>query len=306
MALNPLFFLNFAPAMAENNLKNSEKSIQTGKISILISLSLVLFMVGLLALVLINTRKVSNHVKENINLNVFISDSAAQSEISALQKQLDATEYVKGTQFVTKEQAAAEFKEELGEDFVNFLGYNPLRSSIDVKVNADYANADSLMKIEKLLMANPIVREVYYQKSLVNLVNENVRKIGLFLMVLSILLSIISIALINHSIRLYIYSKRFLIRTMQLVGATHGFIRKPFLSRAVFDGIMASIITWLMLAGVIFLLEKNIPELIELRDVDTFAVLFAVVPVLGMLITVGSTYFAMSKYLKLQTEELYK
>ena len=292
--------------MAENNLKNSEKSIQTGKISILISLSLVLFMVGLLALVLINTRKVSNHVKENINLNVFISDSAAQSEISALQKQLDATEYVKGTQFVTKEQAAAEFKEELGEDFVNFLGYNPLRSSIDVKVNADYANADSLMKIEKLLMANPIVREVYYQKSLVNLVNENVRKIGLFLMVLSILLSIISIALINHSIRLYIYSKRFLIRTMQLVGATHGFIRKPFLSRAVFDGIMASIITWLMLAGVIFLLEKNIPELIELRDVDTFAVLFAVVPVLGMLITVGSTYFAMSKYLKLQTEELYK
>lgn len=292
--------------MAENNLKNSGKSIQTGKISILISLSLVLFMVGLLALVLINTRKVSNHVKENINLNVFISDSASQSEIAALQKQLDATEYVKGTQFVTKEQAAAEFKEELGEDFVNFLGYNPLRSSIDVKVNADYANADSLAKIEKQMMQSPIVREVYYQKSLVNLVNENVRKIGLFLMVLSILLSIISIALINHSIRLYIYSKRFLIRTMQLVGATHGFIRKPFLSRAVFDGIMASIITWLMLAGVIFLLEKNIPELIELRDVDTFAVLFAIVPVLGMLITVGSTYFAMGKYLKLQTEELYK
>jgi cell division transport system permease protein len=292
--------------MAENNLKKSEKSIQTGKISILISLSLVLFMVGLLALVLINTRKVSNHVKENINLNVFISDSATQAEVSALQKQLDATEYVKGTQFVTKEQAAAEFKEELGEDFVNFLGYNPLRSSIDVKVNAAYANADSLQKIERNMLANPIVREVFYQKSLVNLVNENVRKIGLFLMIFSILLSIISIALINHSIRLYIYSKRFLIRTMQLVGATHGFIRKPFLGRAVFDGLMASVITWLMLAGVIWLLEKNIPELIELRDVDTFAVLFAVVPVLGMLITVGSTYFAMSKYLKLQTEDLYK
>jgi cell division transport system permease protein len=306
LAFNPLFFLNFAAEMAENNLKNSEKSIQTGKISILISLSLVLFMVGLLALVLINTRKVSNHVKENINLNVFISDSASQAEIAALQKQLDATEYVKGTHFVTKEQAATEFKEELGEDFVSFLGYNPLRSSIDVKVNAAYANADSLQKIEKRMLANPIVREVFYQKSLVNLVNDNVRKIGLFLMIFSILLSIISIALINHSIRLYIYSKRFLIRTMQLVGATHGFIRKPFLSRAVFDGVMASVITWLMLAGVILLLEKNIPELIELRDVDTFAVLFAVVPVLGMMITVGSTYFAMSKYLKLQTEELYK
>lgn len=267
---------------------------------------MVLFLVGMLLLVLINARKLSNHVRENISLTVFLHDSLPDPEVARLQGSLKAEPYIRSVQLVTKEEAAAEFRDQLGEDFVQFLGYNPLRDNFDVRLVAEYANNDSLRIIKARLEKNPAVVEVYYHGSLVDVVNSNVRKIGLFLLCISVLLSIISVGLIHNSIRLFIYSRRFLIRSMQLVGATSSFIRKPFLVRALWDAAGGSALALAMLTGVIFLLEKNIPELIDLHDADTFMMIFLFVPVLGLFITLFSTFFAVRKYLRLQTEELYK
>jgi cell division transport system permease protein len=292
--------------MSEQGDRIARRRVRTNQISTILSLSLVLFVIGVLGMVLLNARKVSTHVKENIGFNIFLKDSAGEAEIKALQKSLDASAFVKSSRFVTKEEAAEAFKKELGEDFVGFLGYNPLRPSIDIKLQADYANNDSLVVLETRLRGNPIVTEVFYQRSLVNLVNENVRKIGLFLLIFSILLAVIPVALINNTIRLYIYSRRFVIKTMQLVGATSGFIRKPFLRIALFNGIAGSLLSIAFLAALIGILEKNIPEFIELQDVDTFAFLFIFLFTLGISIPFLSTYFAVRKYLKLESEKLYQ
>jgi cell division transport system permease protein len=186
-----------------------------------------------------------------------------------------------------------------------FLGYNPLRASFQLKLKAAYANNDSLKIIEQKLLLNSAIMEVSYQKTLVNEVNQNVKKISLFLLVFTGLLGIISLALINHSIRLYIYSKRFIIRTMQLVGATQSFISKPFIKRSILNGFYSSLITIVMLMGLIYAAEKSVPELIELQDINLFIQLFALVIVAGILITAISTYFAVKKYLKIETNELY-
>jgi cell division transport system permease protein len=291
--------------MSDQGEKIARRKVRTNQISTILSLSLVLFVIGVLGLILLNASKVSKHVKENIGFNIFLSDSAGEAEIKALQKGLDASAFVKSSRFVTKEEAAESFKKELGEDFVGFLGYNPLRPSIDVKLKAEYANNDSLVVLETRLRSNPIVTEVFYQRSLVNLVNENVRKIGLFLLAFSILLTVIPVALINNSIRLYIYSRRFLIKTMQLVGATSGFIRKPFLTMALVNGVAGALLSLGFLSALIGILEKNIPEFIELQDVDTFAILFIFVFSLGIIIPFFSTYFAVRKYLRLESEKLY-
>lgn len=292
--------------MSEQGEKIARRRVRTNQISTIFSLALVLFVIGVLLMILLNARKVSNHVKENIGFNIFLNDSAGEAQIKALQKSLDASAFVKSSRFVTKEEAAETFKKELGEDFVGFLGYNPLRPSIDIKLQAEYANNDSLVVLETRLRSNPIVTEVFYQRSLVNLVNENVRKIGLFLLIFSVLLAVIPIALVNNTIRLYIYSRRFLIKTMQLVGATSGFIRKPFLRIALFNGLAGSLLSMAFLVLLIGILEKNIPEFIELQDVDTFAVLFVFLISLGICIPTLSTYFAVRKYLKLESEKLYQ
>ncbi|MEY4110335.1 MAG: hypothetical protein RLZZ46_690 [Bacteroidota bacterium] len=291
--------------MSEQGERIARKRVRTNQISTILSLSLVLFVIGVLGMVLLNARKVSRHVKENIGFNIFLSDSAGDAEIRALQKTLDASAFVKSSRFVTKEEAAKEFQKELGEDFVGFLGYNPLRPSIDIKLKAEYANNDSLLILESRLRGNQIVREVFYQRSLVNLVNENVQKIGFFLLIFSVLLAVIPVALINNTIRLYIYSRRFLIKTMQLVGATPGFIRKPFMKIALINGFSGALLSVIFLSAMIGILEKNIPEFIELQDVDTFAVLFIFLFSLGICIPIVSTFFAVRKYLKPESEKLY-
>jgi cell division transport system permease protein len=262
-------------------------------------------MLGLLGLILLHTKKLSDYVKENIGLTVVLKDSIREADINQFQKSLDAAHYVKSTEFVNKEQAAATLKQDLGEDFIQFLGYNPLLSSIDVHLKADFANSDSLRWIEKEITQNVNVKEIYYQKSLVDLVNENVKKIGLIILVFSSLLLVISIALINNSIRLSIYSKRFIIRTMQLVGATQGFIRKPFVFSGIRHGIYGALIAIALLIGIIYWAQSEIPELIVLQDVDLFASLFGIVLFLGIFITWICTYFAVRKYLRLKTDDLY-
>jgi cell division transport system permease protein len=292
--------------MNDKNEKYSHRKIRSSFFSTIVSLSLVLFVLGLLGLVVLNAKKLSDYVKENIGLSIILKDSIRDAEFMSLRKQLDVEPFVKKASFVTKEQAAESLKKDLGEDFVKFLGYNPLLSSFDIKLNAAYANADSLQAIEKKLLLNNNVKEVYYQKSLVNVINDNVRKIGIVLLSFCLLLSVIAIALINNTIRLYIYSKRFIIRTMQLVGATTAFISRPFIIKSVWNGFYSALITIAMLMGLIYTAQNNFPELIGLNDIQLFIQLFAMVMIAGVGITFLSTYFAVKKYLKIQTDDLYQ
>jgi len=291
--------------MSRKEEKYALRKLKSSYLSTVISVSLVLFMLGLLGLILLHTKKLSDYVKENIGLTVVLKDSIREADINQFQKSLDATHYVKSTEFVNKEQAAETLKQDLGEDFIQFLGYNPLLSSIDVHLKAYFANSDSLRLIEKEITKNVNVKEIYYQKSLVDLVNENVKKIGLIILVFSSLLLVISIALINNSIRLSIYSKRFIIRTMQLVGATQGFIRRPFVFSGIRHGIYGALIAIALLIGIIYWAQSEIPELIVLQDVYLFASLFGIVLFLGIFITWICTYFAVRKYLRLKTDDLY-
>jgi cell division transport system permease protein len=292
--------------MANDNEKYSHRKIRSSFFSTIISLSLVLFVLGLLGLIVLNAKKLSDYVKENIGLSIILNDSIKEADLMLLRKQLDIAPFVKKATFVTKEQAAESLQKDLGEDFVKFLGYNPLLSSFDIKLKAEYANNDSLAAIEKSLLINNNIKEVYYQKSLVNVINENVKKIGIALFAFCILLSVISIALINNTIRLYIYSKRFIIKTMQLVGATQSFISKPFIVRSVWNGFYSALITIALLMGLIYTAQNNFPELIELQDINLFIKLFLMVMFAGVGITFISTYFAVKRFLKIQTDELYQ
>lgn len=279
--------------------------LRSSYLSTVISVSLVLFMLGLLGLIILHAKKLSDYVKENIGFSIILNENVKEVEMAELQKKLDATVYVKSTEFITKEQAAIDLQKDLGEDFINFLGYNPLLPSIDVRLHADYANPDSLEWIEKDIGHNRIIKEIYYQKSLVSMVNENVRKIGFVIFIFSALLLIIAIALINNSIRLSIYSKRFLIRTMLLVGATQAFVRRPFVYRGIRHGIYGAFIAVLLLAGILYYVHTNVPEMTQIQDFEMTAILFGSVMILGIVITWISTWLAVRKYLRLKTDELY-
>jgi len=286
-------------------LKYNKRRLQTSYLSTVIGITLVLYVLGLLGLVIIQAKKISEYVKENIGFSVIMKDDVKVADILQLQKSLDAAEFVKQTEYITKDQAAKALKNDLGEDFITFLGYNPLLPSIEVKLKANYANNDSLQVIEKRLLKNGSIKEVIYQKSLVNLVNENIRKLSLLLLGFSALFLFIAIALINNTIRLAVYSKRFLIKSMQLVGATQGFIRKPFISKGIIQGIVAALLTIGLLSGSLYWAQKQMPELINMQEIDSFMYLFLVVLIVGIIITWLSTFFAVRKYLKINTDFLY-
>ena len=262
-------------------------------------------MLGMVGLIVLQAQRLGQYVKENIAVTVYIKDSVNEADIKRLQKSLDAAPYSKRTDYVDKEAAAARLREELGEDFVEFLGYNPLSTSIDIYLNADYANTDSVITLEQDLLLNPKVKEVVYQRDLLSFVNENVRKISFLLSGFALLLLIVSIALINSTIRLAIYSKRFLIRSMQLVGATQGFIRKPFVRQGMVHGLYGAFIALVLLSAVIYYAQQKAPEIFSLNDVELFASLFALVVALGILISWVSTALAVRRYLRLRTNQLY-
>lgn len=291
--------------MAETPEKYVSRRAASSSFTTIISIALVLFMLGLLGLIILHAKKLSDYVKESIGFSIILKENVKEVDIVQLQKTLDATEYVKYTEYITKEQAAESLKEDLGEDFISFLGYNPLLASIDVYLQADYANNDSIAWIEKELTANNKVKEVIYQKSLIKMVNENIKKISLVILGFSALLLLIAIALINNTIRLSIYSKRFLIKTMQLVGATKSFIRRPFVWKGILHGLLGSFIAIALLIGVIYLAQREVPELFELQDTDLFLAMFAIVVVLGIFMAWLSTTLAVRKYLRLKTEDLY-
>ncbi len=285
--------------------KYSKRRLTGSTFTTIVSLSLVLFMLGLLGIIILNTRKLADNVKENIGVQIILNESAKEVDIAKLQKTIDASEYAKSTEFVTKDEAAKKLQEDLGEDFIEFLGFNPLLSSLNVHVKAEYANSDSLQWIEKEMLDTKLVKEVIYQKSLVSMINENVQKISLVILGFSSLLMVIALALINNTIRLSIYSKRFIIKTMQLVGATQGFIRRPFVFTGIRHGVYGALIAIAMLIGVLYFTQKQLPELKELQDRNMLLTLFGIVIVLGIIISWISTSLAVRKYLRLKSDDLY-
>jgi len=292
--------------MEEFEVSTTSKKTKSVYISTVISIALVLLMTGLLGLILVHAKNLSNYVKENIVLNIILDGDAKEAEVLNLQKEINADKYVLKTQYISKELAARNLQQDLGEDFVEFLGYNPLLSSIDVYLKAEYANKDSIDVFTKHITENNMVQEVVYQESLIDMVNQNIRIIGLIILGFAFILLIIAVALINNTIRLAIYSQRFLIKSMQMVGATKGFIRKPFIGYGLVHGLLGALIAIIMLMLLLYFGQEQIPELVILRNYYEFALIFLGVIALGILMSGLSTYFAVSKYLRLRMNELYR
>ncbi len=291
--------------MKETKPKKLKKRIFKSWITSLISISLVLTMLGLLGIILVNGRQLSDYVREKIGFTLVLSDNVKPAGVKKLQESLNKSKFVKSTRFIDKETASRELTEQLGEDFTGFLGYNPLFESIEVKLYANYTNSDSLRLMEKKFLEYPQVKEVYYQKDLVQIINENIRKITFFVLIISVLLTIIFIALINNTIRISVYSQRFTINTMQMVGATNSFIRKPFLKQSLLMGIYGSVIANTLLFIGIYLYRNELQGLISSEVIYPTGIVFAGIFVLGLLFSVLSTYFAVNKFLGMKFDEMF-
>jgi cell division transport system permease protein len=292
-------------AMTSVEEKYTRRRYQSSKVTTIVSITLVLIMLGLLALTIVHARKLSDYVKENIGFRVYIKEDAPVEDIILLQQRLNGSTFVKSSEYISPEQAARELTAELGEDFIEFLGYNPLPPSIDLRVKAGYANVDSLQVIENILMQEIIVKEVFYQKSLVHLINKNIRRISIVLLSFSALLLLIAMALINNTIRLSVYSRRFIIRTMQLVGATRGFISKPFIISGILQGFYSALFAIIILCTAMYFLLQQVPELKSLFDLYLYLAVFGLVILTGILLAWVSTYFAVRKYLRMNEDQLY-
>lgn len=291
--------------MAEDSNNLARRTLRTSTVSTIIAISLVLFLIGCLATVLLHANKIKRYVQENVEVSITVSKKAGEKDIQSLINKVKSKNLVRETKFISSEEAAAELSEEMGEDFIEFLGYNPLNPTVLVKLNADFAIQDSIEAFKNIMEKESVVEEVYYNQSLVQDMNENLQLLSLIILGFSALLSIIAIALINNTIRLSLYAKRLIIKSMQLVGATRGIIRKPFLYTGIKQGIYGSLIALVLLAGLIYLLKGEIPELIQIQDSKMWLMLVGSIIVSGILISLISTYFAVNKYLRKRPDELY-
>ena len=291
--------------MKTGNNTSLNRRILSSSASVVISLSLVLFVIGLLGLALINAQRLSNYVKENIGFTIMLKEGVNEIEIMNFQKILDAADFAKSSTFVSKEQATKDLQNDLGEDFVSFLGYSPLLASVDVKLNASYANTDSLAVIKAELNDYPVVHTIFYQENLIDKLNSNVNRLSFFLLSFCLLLFVIAFALINNTIRLSVYSKRFLIRTMRLVGATNSFIQKPFLVKGIYQGIYSSIFAIFMLIGSIQLIQSETASMLNITDLKIIGFIFILIFIFGFFLSWISTFFAVRKFIKQNESELY-
>jgi cell division transport system permease protein len=270
-----------------------------------VSISMVLFLIGLLGVVLLNAERLAKYVRENIGVTLVLNEDIQEQEISDLQKSLKATDFVKSVEYIDKETAAEKLKKDLGEDFTGFLGYNPLLSSIDVKLYANYTTPENLSLLEKKFMEFPKVKEVLFQHDMVSIINENVQKIGFILVFFSGLLLLIFFALINNTIRISIYSQRFIINTMLLVGATDSFIRSPFIKRSIKYGIIGALAANILLFILMISYSSELTGIIDINDYKIFGLVFLGDLIIGVLISWGSTYFAVNKFIRLKSDELF-
>lgn len=290
-------------SLQENHIV--KRRLKSSYLTTVISISLVLFLFGIIGFLILNMQVLSRHVKENIGFNIELKSNIREADIQQFRKILDAKAFVKSTEYITREQAAIETQKALGEDFISFLGFNPLPASIKVKLNATWANPDSITKIESDLKKFPQISEMYYRKTLIQEINDNVRKISLIIFSFTLLLFLIALTLINNTIRLAVYSKRFLIHTMQLVGATRRFIRMPFILKSVYYGILSAMIAILLLMGTIYIAQDQLEGIIDFIDPNTLSLLFLCIVLTGIIISYISTFFAVNKYLNLKTDDLY-
>lgn len=285
---------------------NIKSKIRGAYITSLISIFLVLLLLGIVGLLILNTRILSEYVKENLCFSLLIKNDVKEPDIKQYQKVLDTYDFIKSTEYITKEAAAESLKQDLGEDFVETLGYNPLSPTINVYLKSDYANPDSIVNVEKFFLENTdIIEEISYQQNLIHLINKNVNKASFILLLFCGILFIISFALLNNTIRLMLYSKRFVINTMKLVGAKRSFIRKPFLISGIIQGCIGAFFAISVLTFIMFFINKQLGEIVNFIDYKTIALLFGIVLILGILLSFISTYFSINKYLKLKTTNLY-
>ena len=273
--------------------------------SVVLSIALVLFLLGVLGLLVLNTKKLADHFKEQITVSVFLKDNAKPIEIDQLQKSLALAEYTKSADYISKEDAAEQYSEDIGENFVEFLGYNPLKNSIDVNLKADFVSPEQIAEIANDISSKTYVDEVSYDEPLIELLSDNVRKISLWILIASAVFTVIAVLLINSSIRLSIYSKRFIIKTMQMVGATKKFIRKPFIWTNIQLGFLGATLAVIALGVLLYYVDRNFPELNLFQDYVLLIALFVGVFGLGVIISWASTHFATQRFLNLRTDDLY-
>jgi len=291
--------------MATKFEKFQKRRLITSYFSVVISIGLVLFLLGLLGLLVLNSKKVTDHFKERIALNVYFKDSAKKIEIDQLTKTLKLNEAVKSTVYISKKNAAEMHAKDIGEDFIEFLGTNPLQNSLDIYLNADFVNEEQIDDFVASINAKKFVDEISFDKPLINLLNNNIKKISFWVLVICGVCTLIAVLLINNSIRLSVYAKRFTIKTMQMVGATKSFIRRPFIWLNIKLGIVGGLIALAGMAVVLYYLDQTFNELGFIEDTLVVSLLFAGVFLLGLLITWLSTFFATHRFLSLQTDELY-
>jgi cell division transport system permease protein len=291
--------------MASSFEKYQKRKLISSYISVVISIALVLFLLGCLGVFLINSKRVADHFKENVAISIFLQDDTKSLEIEELKNSLAMADYTKKAVYVSKEEAASLMEAETGESFTDFLGYNPLKNSIDVYLNANFVTNSEITEIVNKLSQKPFIEDITYDEVLVDLMNDNVRKISFWVLAASIVFTIIAMLLINSSIRLAVYSKRFIIKTMQMVGATKTFIRRPFIWRSVQLGMFGSLFALAGMAAVLFYLDKGFPELLLLNNLLEIGLLFAGIFGVGILITWISTFIATQRFLNLKTDQLY-
>jgi len=291
--------------MASSFDKFQKRKLVSSYISVVISIALVLFLLGCLGLFVFNAKKVADHFKEQVVLTIYLNDNAKDVEVDQLKKRLLLANYTKNIEYVSKEDAAEIMKEENGEDFMEYLGYNPLQNSIDVYLKADFVTNDIIDDITEELSEKDFIADLRYDKDLVFLMNNNVKKITFWVLVISGLFTLIAVLLINSSIRLAVYSKRFIIKTMQMVGATKSFIRKPFVYKSVQLGIIGAIIALAAMGVVLYYLNLTFPELQLIKEPFIIVGLFAGIFIIGIAITWLSTFIATQRFLNLKTDQLY-
>jgi len=273
--------------------------------SVVLSIALVLFLLGILGLLVLNAKKVADLFKEQVTVTIYLKDNAKEVEVKQLEKSLALADYVKSTVYISKEQAAESMKAENGEDFMAFLGFNPLQNNIDVNLKADFVTAEKLEELAETALEKGFVDEVRYDKDLVTLMNSRVKKISFWVLLLSAIFTLIAVLLINSSIRLSVYAKRFTIKTMQMVGATKRFIRRPFVWKSIKLGVLGAIIALVGLGFIVFYVDKAFPELNLRQSPILIGGLFLIIFFLGIIITWISTHFATQRFLNLKTDQLY-
>ncbi|AXT18373.1 FtsX-like permease family protein [Flavobacteriaceae bacterium AU392] len=291
--------------MSSSFEKHQKRRLISSYFSVIISIALVLFLLGLLGMLVLNANTISNNFKERVQLNIYFNDSAKDVEIKQLERSLALSPYAKEAKYISKEDAAEFLKTEYGEDFLDDVGYNPLQNSIDVNFKAEYVTETYLDSISQVILTKKYVNDVQYDKDLVSVMNSNVKRISFWILVISALFTLIAVLLINSSIRLAVYSKRFIIKTMQMVGATKQFIRRPFILKSVRLGIIGALLALIGMAIVLYYINKTFPELELLGNPVLTSALFVIVFLLGIIITWISTYFATQRFLNLKTDQLY-